>query len=119
MLTIEKSLHIDGARGTVGRLKRLVEASEDLDDWQDYNWLMGEVLLAEEEYRGAVANLMHAPVENPRVMYQLAVALRERGAHDKAREAFNRVKRWNRPGLLYAMTRPAAEAALLTQAQVR
>ena len=54
---------------TALRLTRSVEKSEDLDEWQDYNWLVGEILVAQEDYKKAIANLMQANRENARVLY--------------------------------------------------
>lgn len=109
---------LPGARELASRIKRLVTDSADMDEWQDYNWLMGEILLAEEEYPAAVANLMHGPEENPWVMYELGVALERRGRTAEARRMFEKVRSWNRPGLQYALIRPLAESALMARAEV-
>lgn len=100
------------ARASAERLQRLVEQSADLEEWQDYNWLMGEILLQEEDYRGALANLMHGPRENPRVLYLVAVAFERRGEQEQANRHYAKVRDWNRPGLLYAMVRDAATRAI-------
>lgn len=103
---------VAGARTLAEKLRRVVEQSEDLDDWEDYNWLMGEILLVEEEYKLALANLMHAPEENSRVLYLMGVALEGRGHRNEAQKQFERVYAFNRPSLLYAMARQAAEQQL-------
>jgi tetratricopeptide (TPR) repeat protein len=109
---------LSGARELAARIERLVSESQDMDEWQDYNWLMGEILLIEEEYPAAVANLMHGPQENPRVLYQLGVALEKRGRRAEARRTFEKIQEWNRPGLQYALIRPLAESALMARAEV-
>ena len=35
------------ARASAEKIRRIVEGGEDLTEWEDYNWLMGEVLLVE------------------------------------------------------------------------
>lgn len=104
--------NIAGARTIAEKLRRVVEMSEDLDDWQDYNWLMGEILLVEEEYPAALANLMHAPEENSRVIYLTGLVYEGRGHRSQAQKHFQRVQTFNRPSLLYAMARQAAAQRL-------
>jgi tetratricopeptide (TPR) repeat protein len=103
---------VAGARVIAEKVRRIVEQSEDLDDWEDYNWLVGEILIVEEDYRRAIANLLHAPRENPRVMYLMGVAYAGRGHRAEAQKHFADVYAFNRPGLLYAMSRQAAEQAM-------
>lgn len=101
-----------GAHTKVDQVRRLVEQSEDLNDWQDYNWLMGEILLEEGDYRGAISNLLQAPPENVRVLLKLSEAHRHRGAKDQAAHYLERVRTFNRPGVLYALARRTAEQTI-------
>jgi tetratricopeptide (TPR) repeat protein len=100
------------ARASAEKIRRIVEAGEDLTEWEDYNWLMGEILLEEEDYRGAIANLLNASEENSRVLYLLGTAHERRGEREQARRYYDRVWNFNRPGLMYAVTRRAAEQAM-------
>ena len=103
-VVLARSGDLDGARRVADRLYRLVDVSEDMAEWEDYNWLMGEIRLLEEDYKAALAHFMHAPRENARVLYLTGLACEARGLHDEAKRHRDRVETFNRPSLLYAMT---------------
>ncbi len=103
---------IDAAHAAAQKIKRLVESGEDLEEWRDYNWLMGEILLIQEDNRGALANLLHAPKENPRVFYLLGTVHQKRGDRGRAAVCYRNVANYNRPSVLHAITHRDAERAL-------
>ncbi len=103
-IVLARSGDTEGAHSVADRLHRLVDLSEDIAEWEDFNWLMGEIRFVEEDYKSALAHLIHAPAENPRVIYLTGQACDARGLRDEAQRHRERVEQFNRMSLLYAMT---------------
>jgi tetratricopeptide (TPR) repeat protein len=96
--------NLERARAEADRVRRIAELSEDLRDWEDYNWLVGEIHFADEDYRAAVANLLQAADDNPRVLAMLAESHRKRGNATHAKAYEHKLQNLNRPSLLLATT---------------
>jgi tetratricopeptide (TPR) repeat protein len=75
--------------------------------WQTHE-LAGLIAMAEKKYTVAVSELRKANSQDPRVAYNLAVALEAKGDHARAKEAYTRAANFNALGANFAFVRRKA-----------
>lgn len=91
---------------------RLAEGTQIPFELRGCHELRGLVALATGDPTSAIARLGEANPQDPRVLFELALAYREAGQTDAARETLSRVVDFNVSSLPLAFVRPRAQALL-------
>jgi tetratricopeptide (TPR) repeat protein len=99
---------LPGAKAKTAGYRKLVELHQIPSEIRRTHELAGRIAIEEGQLERAVAELEQADQQNPRIIYLLAVATRELGDHDAAREIFARAASWNALDLGYAFVREKA-----------
>ncbi|HKE16199.1 MAG TPA: tetratricopeptide repeat protein [Kofleriaceae bacterium] len=103
---------VAGAKATAKEYAGKVAVKKVPFEVRQTHELAGEIALAEHRYAQAAAELKQANQQDPRVLYQLAVALKGKGDRVAAKRACDRAANFNGLGGNYAFVRQKARDML-------
>lgn len=112
LVTLAKPLAF-GAAAKTRDYRNAVGASANPLDRRRLSELLGTIRYLEGDARNALPYLAQADVQNPRVIYITALALRDAGFDERARQAGERAANFNGPSFDYAFVRAKAQRLLV------
>jgi tetratricopeptide (TPR) repeat protein len=99
---------VDEARTAIDKARAGIAQRGIPAEMEALNETQGTLALRQKHYEDAIGYLQKADQENPRVLYQLAMANQALGHTQQAATLFDKVAHWNSMGLDYAMVRSEA-----------
>ncbi len=103
---------VAAAKDHLAKLTKLVSVKKNRFELYAQHELAGQIALAEKKPAVAVAEFGKANPQDPRVLYQLGIALREKGDARKSKAMLTRAAEWNALANNYAFVRKLAQDAL-------
>ena len=103
---------LENAKIITNRYGDLIAENKLPAELRQHHELVGLVALEEEDYAAALEHLEQADQQDPRVLYEMALACKAQGDLERGRQVCGKAANWNGLGINFAYVRDKARELL-------